>query len=209
MRKDFIVYAFHVPGSIEPFYVGKGRPERPWEHFKPCNLKKKTHFYFKLSQLLAQGIAPDIKIIVQGLTEGQAFALEKTLIKIWGRQDMKTGCLTNHTDGGEGCFNGIGNTSERSLDTLLKMSESASKSQHRPGQIEKNRMAMAHLAKPVECIDHSGTVRQFPSLAAAERAGYNRNAIRRVLCGECSHAYTLQWRYSTLKTEVPYLSTCN
>ena len=48
------------------------------------------------------GEEPIIEIFKDNLLESEAFEWEKFLIAFWGRRDIKTGCLCNHTDGGEG-----------------------------------------------------------------------------------------------------------
>ncbi len=40
---NYIVYTFSVPGELLPFYVGKGRPSRPQQHFA-LRLRLKSHF---------------------------------------------------------------------------------------------------------------------------------------------------------------------
>jgi hypothetical protein len=48
-----------------------------------------------------------IRIVKDKLTEKQSFLLEVKLIKIIGRVNLKTGPLSNCTDGGEGTVNKI------------------------------------------------------------------------------------------------------
>jgi len=45
---------------------------------------------------------PVVKKIVEGVSELEAHQWEKFFIAALGRRDLKTGCLCNHTDGGEG-----------------------------------------------------------------------------------------------------------
>jgi len=72
-----------------PYYIGKGCGNRAWKH---CN---------------SDAIHPpannsNIIILENNLSELGAFALERRLIKWWGRIDNKTGILRNKTDGGQG-----------------------------------------------------------------------------------------------------------
>lgn len=86
----------------EPFYVGKGHGNRCTEHFYKSKLDKNLFKNNKIKKLLELGIKPLILKISNNIFEIDAFELEKKLIKIIGRRDLKLGPLTNLTDGGEG-----------------------------------------------------------------------------------------------------------
>ena len=82
----FYVYAYlRTDGS--PYYIGKGIGKRAWYHCKNDKVHAGTN---------------RIVIVEQNLTEVGAFALERRLIKWYGRTDNATGILRNQTDGGEG-----------------------------------------------------------------------------------------------------------
>jgi hypothetical protein len=102
IMNDFYIYSYTVPGEDYPFYIGKGRRKRWHSHLLPHILKTKSHFYHKVKSLLKVGIQPQIEKIEENLTEDAAFEKEIYWIKFWGRIDLGTGCLCNHTNGGEG-----------------------------------------------------------------------------------------------------------
>jgi hypothetical protein len=70
-----------------PYYIGKGSNNRAWD--------KKHH-------ALVPKNANQIVIISHSLTDLWALALERRLIRWYGRKDLCTGILHNLTDGGDG-----------------------------------------------------------------------------------------------------------
>ncbi len=93
MSSDYYVYAYerkiaskHGPaGSF--YYIGKGRGNRARRNHGHIHVPKDPK---------------RIVMIKVNLTEEDAFSLEKSQIKEYGRIDNGTGCLRNLSDGGEG-----------------------------------------------------------------------------------------------------------
>lgn len=101
--KNYYVYGYSDPTSTDDyFYIGKGKGNRAYQHINKCKLKQKTHFYKRLKYLLDNNIIPEIQILSNELTNKEANGLEIELIFKYGRLDLGTGCLCNHTNGGEG-----------------------------------------------------------------------------------------------------------
>jgi hypothetical protein len=97
MTKDprrFYVYAYLRSKDSErgakysPYYIGKGSGNRCYgKSGRPANRPKDISY---------------IVTVQEGLTEEEAFSLERYCIALYGRLDIKTGVLRNRTDGGEG-----------------------------------------------------------------------------------------------------------
>jgi group I intron endonuclease len=103
----FYVYQYTDPRNDEPFYIGKGKDMRDYEHIldvKNENYVEKHNFqkYDRIKDILKSGQEPIITKLLEDLEEWLSFCIEKYYIKEIGRRDLGLGPLLNLTDGGEG-----------------------------------------------------------------------------------------------------------
>jgi len=96
-KKDnnYYVYIHRKKTNGEVFYVGKGKGKRAWA-------TSKTVSRSKLWRNTSAKHGLTVEIVVNDIQEWYAFELECELILRYGRIDNGTGCLVNHTDGGDG-----------------------------------------------------------------------------------------------------------
>jgi hypothetical protein len=85
MTEEYYVYAY-LRENGTPYYIGKGKGDRA----------------YKKSRAVKPPPENRILIVLQNLTEEQAFSNERDFITWYGRLDINTGILENRTHGGEG-----------------------------------------------------------------------------------------------------------
>lgn len=127
-----------------PYYIGKGQGRRIYNPHKNCSARPPKDRRFAIK-------------VFDNLALSESLALEKALIKIFGRLDLGTGCLRNLTDGGDGVI-GISNQtrsklSAKSRGRSRKHSEETKKkisianTGRTPTQTTIEKMSLAHLGK--------------------------------------------------------------
>ena len=88
--KSYYVYVYIERRNFEEFYYGKGSGSRKSAHLSGDSDTQKAK---RISAIKKAGLEPIIKVIAKGLTEKEAFLVEKTLIWKLGRN------LTNKSSG--------------------------------------------------------------------------------------------------------------
>ncbi|HEY8126128.1 MAG TPA: NUMOD3 domain-containing DNA-binding protein [Methylocystis sp.] len=112
---NFVVYEHWRADVSACFYVGKGRSRRAHDTKRGRN----RHYRNVVAKLSREGFEVDVRIVAEGLSEEEAFALEVQRIAHWRALGAP---LTNLTDGGEGA-SGFVWTEEMRANNPAKRSE--------------------------------------------------------------------------------------
>ena len=97
--------------AFKPFYVGKGKGTRHDAHLRMARgngKRSESQKSIKIRNIVKQtGEVPEVKRVKENMFEQDAFDFERKLVQTIGRLQLKTGPLTNLSDGGEGQKNTV------------------------------------------------------------------------------------------------------
>ena len=110
----FYVYEHWRLDTNTCFYVGKGKNKRAWD----LKNMRNRHFKAVISKLISLGLAVDIRIFANNLSEEDAIQLEIERIAFYGMEN-----LTNMTSGGDGLKNPTEETRKKISDAHKKRFE--------------------------------------------------------------------------------------
>ena len=101
-KDEFYVYSLS-DGPYNPFYIGKGKGKRAFDHVGEARRGSHLPVHKKIRSM---GKDPDVKILTSGLSEADAYELEELAILTAGRRCLKNGPLLNLSCGGRGGTSG-------------------------------------------------------------------------------------------------------
>lgn len=130
----YYVYAYIRKSDNTPYYIGKGKDNRAWKGKHSISIPKDL---------------TKIVILENNLTNVGACAIERGMIRWYGRKDLGTGILHNRTDGGEGVTNVIMTPAKRERYRLASKPGVPRPYASRPGKLN-TFYGKQHTAKTLE-----------------------------------------------------------
>lgn len=121
-KQGRFTYGDFVTFFYEPYYVGKGREYRIYDHLRhDKSSRQNKHRYSKIQKIRKEKFEPKEYIVknINNISEKCGLCFEKYLISLIGRKDINDGVLTNFTIGGDG-LSGYKHKEE----TLIKLRKS-------------------------------------------------------------------------------------
>jgi len=170
----YCVYIHKRKSDLTPFYVGKGKPQRP---YSKVGRNQRWH-----RTVLKHGII--YQIVKSGMPEPCAFSLEKSLIHALGKQR-----LCNMTNGGEGTSGRIPSDQQRE-----KCSRSNKGRKPSPHSIA---LAKKKNSKPIatRCGLRFSSVTDAAKFVSFDNWETAKVSISFCANGETNHSYGYEWGF--------------
>lgn len=181
----YYVYSLRAINEQVPFYIGVSALNRPRYNEHMCRARKGDTqlVYTKIRKCWKDEVSIIHEILFSSESQKTTFEMEKFLIASYGRQDISTGILKNHTEGGEGP-NSYKHTEEAKRKmSLAKMGSTINLGRKRPDNIER-------FSKEISMFNHEGRlVKTFSSARTAEiETGIHFSVISGVASGKRARA---------------------
>ena len=152
---NFYVYEHWRLDRDECFYVGKGKGGRAYK------MRDRNLFHTAVvKKLQREGYAVEVKIVACGLSEEEAFSLEKERIAFWRAANAD---LTNATNGGDG-VSGL----KMSNEARAKMRAAKLGKKQTPEQIEKRISPLRGRKQPEEAVKKISQTRLARNIRPSE-----------------------------------------
>jgi hypothetical protein len=167
----------------QPFYIGISNIDDNYKraYKRTCRNKHWTNIINYTNY--------DVQILIDNLTIEEAKEKEKEFISLYGRVDLKTGCLVNLTDGGDGVLNMNTNSELR-----MKLSKAAIGKK----MSELAKIKMGNNQKlPILQYDLQGNfIKEWDGIIdATKEVGKHSTNIMRCCQGKFKQAYGFVWKY--------------
>jgi hypothetical protein len=199
MDKNFVVYEHYTPDTNELFYVGEGRPNRPYS-----SNSRNRHWKSKVKK--HNGFV--VKIIRNNLTKQESESIEKELIVSYRNNNIK---LTNYCEGPMFCNHWLTNQ-PKEVHPMYgkkrpnpKLSEwnkshngelSPTYGMKRPDLSERNKSGLfKRYTRKVLCIETGIIFNSIKEATISLGKSPKSAEINKHLNGSRKHAFGYHWQY--------------
>ena len=188
------------------FYIGKGTNSDGYYTRAYSSDRTNPHWHNIVNKH-----GHKVEIIIDGLTEKEAFGIEIQLILDYGRIDLGTGTLVNKTNGGEGtrCIVRTPEHIEKLRQANLgrkhteeakkKVSEAKKGNKNWDGrkhsEESKKKISESAPKKPVGQYKDGILIKEYPSIKSVEMEGYHHSHVSACCNGKAKSHKGFQWKF--------------